>query len=144
MSRSIDPMESTETDSTRRQTTSLFVSGVCCSTEEATLRKILDTAIGRKQYTFNLVTCELAIAREVPERNVKSLLRRAGFDARSKQELVAEEPFWKRHGDGLRAVVAGILTAVSLVVEVAGFPAWLVRWRAFPKCSSAVLCSRRS
>jgi len=120
-------MESAETDAARRQTTSLFVSGVCCSTEEATLRKVLDSTIGRKKYTFNLVTCELAIAREVPERNVKNVLRRAGFDTRSKQDLVAEEPFWKRHGDGLRAVIAGILTAGGLVGEVAGFPEMFIR-----------------
>jgi Cd2+/Zn2+-exporting ATPase len=106
---------------------SLYVSGVCCSTEEGTLRKTLDQAIGPENYTFNLVTCELAINAEVPEGSLKSALRRAGFDARSTHELVAHEPFWTRHSDGVRAVAAALLTGTGMVGELADLPDGLIR-----------------
>ena len=111
-------MHSTVTfDSTERRK-SLYVSGVCCSTEETTLRKALNSAIGPGRYTFNLVTCELTVPPDVSVPLVTKTLRKAGFGARSRQELVAEEPFLKRHGNGLRVLAATVLTIAGVFFEI--------------------------
>jgi hypothetical protein len=42
----------------------LFVTGVCCSTEETLLRKRLDTLLGSGGFSFNQVTGELTLHRQ--------------------------------------------------------------------------------
>jgi len=46
-------------------TTAYIVGGVCCSTEERVLRKRLDAVVGKDRYTFNLVTGDLQVPRDV-------------------------------------------------------------------------------
>lgn len=103
--------------STHQQRKTYFVSGVCCSTEEALVRKTLDTLVGPEQYRFNSITCELSIPQSVDGAHVVQHLRQAGFGARSKQELNREEPFWTRHADAVVTAVAGTLAIAGFVIE---------------------------
>ena len=94
-----------------------FVAGVCCATEEAQVRKRLDTLIGPESYNFNSVTCELSIHVDVDEHNVIKHLREAGFIARRKSELQEEVTFWQRHKDTITTVAATIFAALGLALE---------------------------
>jgi Cd2+/Zn2+-exporting ATPase len=99
-----------------------LVGGICCSTEEAVLRKRLDADIG--VYRFNPVTSELAVPADVPRDRVVAAVRRAGFDARGRQEPGVEDSFWKRHSAAFFTVTAAVLTLAGALLEYTGtFPA---------------------
>ncbi len=94
-----------------------FVAGVCCATDEAQVRKRLDTLIGPESYNFNSVTCNLSIHVDVDGHNVIKHLREAGFVARRKSELQEEVTFWQRHKDTITTVAATIFAALGLALE---------------------------
>ncbi len=94
-----------------------FVSGVCCATEEAVLRKTLDATIGPNGYAFNAVTCELSMAHSAGNAHALQRLRDAGFSTRSKQELDQEEPFWTRHAGAVLTSIAVLLAAAGIIIE---------------------------
>ncbi len=99
------------------QQSTYLVGGICCSTEEAVLRKRLDADIGTGVYRFNPLTGELAVPADIPGDRVVALVRRAGFNARGKQEAAVEDSFWKRHSDAVFAVTAAILTIAGALLE---------------------------
>lgn len=94
-----------------------FVSGVCCTTEEAVLRKTLDELIDPEHYSFNSVTCELSIPRTIDDTLLLRRLREAGLGARSKQDLDREEPFWARHAHLIVTAVAAVLALAGIILE---------------------------
>ncbi len=106
----------------REERNIFVVAGVCCSTEEAVLRKSLDASLGPGEYEFSLLTCELSVGAGTDQRRVLAGVRRAGFQARLKQHIVGEERFWKRHADGVWTVGAAILMAGGLLGEHLGWP----------------------
>jgi hypothetical protein len=61
------------------------VSGVCCTSEKAVLRKRLDADLGAGTYRFNPVTGELRVAESAVPGQVVEAVRRAGFLVRQKQ-----------------------------------------------------------
>jgi Cd2+/Zn2+-exporting ATPase len=93
------------------------ISGVCCSTEEALLRKRLDAVVGPKRYTFHLVTCELVTAPEVQDETVMDALRAAGFGVRPTQSHTNEASFVQSHTTALVIVAAAALTVAGHLVE---------------------------
>jgi Zn2+/Cd2+-exporting ATPase len=127
------------------------VSGVCCATEEAVLRKRLDGAIGAAAYRFNVVTCELPVAGDVDSRKVETLVRQAGFQAREKRALVPEQGFVQRHRE---ALLTGGATGLFLLGAAGniGMPmtmlvyllaillgGWKILWKAFAALRTGVL-----
>lgn len=94
-----------------------LVSGVCCSTEEAVLRKVLDAGLGADTYVYNPVTCELAADAGINHPRVIAQVRRAGFDARLLQDPQPHQGFFGRHKAGMVTGVALALGAAGLVVE---------------------------
>lgn len=99
-----------------------FVSGVCCATEEAIVRKRLDALIGPECYTFNALTCELSVRQNVNDQKVVQHLREAGFDTRSKQELETELPFWERHAETALTGIGALFAATGMLLEYGGAP----------------------
>jgi len=86
-----------------------LVSGVCCSSEEAVLRKALDRSLGRGRYSFNPVSCELRVEAEVAGEKVIESLHAAGFGGKPAGEGRGGESFIERHGEGITAAAAGLL-----------------------------------
>ena len=102
-----------------------LVSGVCCSTEEAVLRKALDRASGAGTYEFNPVSCELRLAGAAAEPAVLEALRVAGFGARRRGAPARRETFLARHAEGLTALGAALLTAGGMLASGAA-ARWLL------------------
>ncbi|MGA9116828.1 MAG: heavy metal translocating P-type ATPase [Bacteroidota bacterium] len=98
--------------STRRP---LFVSGVCCSTEEAVVRKRLDAAAGRGCYDFHAGSGELFLASGADEVSVRRALRDAGFGVRSAADLEREGGFLERHGEAVRIGGAALLAGAGML-----------------------------
>jgi Cd2+/Zn2+-exporting ATPase len=96
-----------------------FVSGVCCSTEEAVVRKTLDGFLGRQGYRFNAVTGELTVHAAAEDGRVVRELRTAGFGARDRRTLQEEPSFLERHADGIWTGAAAALAAAGMIVEPA-------------------------
>ncbi|HUI09551.1 MAG TPA: cation-translocating P-type ATPase [Bacteroidota bacterium] len=94
-----------------------LVSGVCCSTEEAVLRKALDRTAGSGAWEFNPVSCELRLAPGAAEAHVLEALRVAGFGARRRGAPLAREPLLVRHAEGLTALCAALLTAGGMLTS---------------------------
>ena len=94
-----------------------LVSGVCCSTEEAVLRKALDRAAGAGGYEFNPVSCELRLGGAGAEAPVLEALRVAGFGARRRGAPPPRAPFLARHAEGLTALGAALLTAGGMLAS---------------------------
>jgi Cd2+/Zn2+-exporting ATPase len=109
-----------------------LIGGICCSTEEAVLRKRLDADIGTEVYRFNPVTSELTVSADISGDRVLAAVRRAGFDARGRQEPDAEDSFWKRHRDAFVTATAAGLTLVGAFLGSSG---------TFPTVSRGVLLS---
>ena len=103
------------------------VGGVCCSTEEGVLRRSLDGALGAGAYDFSLLTGELAVDAGVEETTVLRLVKRAGFQARSRRTLPPRTSFVQRHEAGLFAGAALALTIAGAIMEFAGAPDLLTR-----------------
>ena len=76
----------------RHATTTFVVTGVCCATEEAVLRKRLDAGIGRTRYSYNPVTCELRVPHGVPPAEVVAGVREAGFGIRERRAHYEARP----------------------------------------------------
>jgi Cd2+/Zn2+-exporting ATPase len=91
-----------------------IVSGVCCSTEEAVLRKSLDSSLGTSCYSFNPVSCELRVDTEIAGNRIIESLRTAGFSGKPKGTADAEGSFVERHGEGIAAAAAGLLGLAGL------------------------------
>jgi Zn2+/Cd2+-exporting ATPase len=106
-----------------------FVSGVCCATEEAVVRKTLDGMLGREGYRFNAATGELTVSAVAEDGRVARELRAAGFGVRDRRSLQHEPPFLERHADGLWTAAAAVLAAVGMLVGMsatAGTPSRLL------------------
>ena len=73
------------------------VGGVCCSTEEGVLRRSLDGTLGAGAYDFSLLTGDLAVDAGVEETTVLRLVKRAGFQARSRRVRPPQTSFFQRH-----------------------------------------------
>ena len=86
-----------------------LVSGVCCSTEEAVLRKWLDRELGAGRYDYNSVSCELRVESGVPASGVIASLRAAGFGGKESGEEESPEPFLRRHAQGITVAAAALL-----------------------------------
>lgn len=123
---------------------SFFVSGVCCATEEGVVRKHLDALVGKEGYTFNSLTYELRFRDASKSKVIAQQLDKAGFPARSKQELQQPQSFWERHRDGVTTGVATILAVTGMIGEQIGVAEVIVRgvlfsaivaggWRVFVK-----------
>jgi len=97
-----------------------YVSGICCSTEEAVMKKKLDATIGFESYSFNPVTSELSVEPTITSKEIARLLDAVGFSVRSKQELEQPEPFWKRHRDGILTTVSAVLLVIGLTLNGSG------------------------
>ena len=93
------------------EVTTYLVSGVCCATEEALLRRQLDAGIGPERYSYSPVTCELRVRGQVPHDSVSASVRAAGFGLRERQRRMPREPFLQRHG---RAILTGAAAAVAV------------------------------
>ncbi len=107
----------------QNQETRWVVGGVCCATEEQVLRKSLDGWIGRNGYAFNLLTGELTVRGTVRDRDLVTRLRHAGFEARRKTAVAPEEPFMRRHGDGVRTGIAALLAGGGMIADHLALPA---------------------
>lgn len=92
------------------------VSGVCCATEEAVLRKRLDGDLGAEAYRFNPLTGELRVTGDAEPAFVEQAVRRAGFSVRLKHALRTQERFLERHRDGVVAALASLLWAVGVLL----------------------------
>lgn len=97
--------------------TSLFVSGICCTSEETIVRKRLDAVVGHGRYSFNAATAELFIDKNVDAAIVAKELRAAGFGVRRRQEAHVHEPFIRRHQEGIVTLAAGLLAAAGIFLE---------------------------
>jgi Cd2+/Zn2+-exporting ATPase len=97
-----------------------IVSGVCCSTEEAVLRKSLDARLGKGRYEFILATCELAVEREIDERELARSVLRAGFTARAAQNHAPELSFWEKHQTGVFTGLASLLMIAGVLLGLDG------------------------
>lgn len=126
-----------------------FVSGVCCATEEALVRKQLDDLVGKDGYSFNPVSCELTVRARVESGAVIAQLRRAGFAARSSNEINEPESFLQRHGTGLWTAGGALLMAVGMLVDAVAMPEMISRalllsaiavggWRIFLKAARSL------
>jgi Cd2+/Zn2+-exporting ATPase len=104
-----------------------LVGGICCSTEETVLRKRLDADMGPGVYRFNPLTGELAVPANIPGDRVVAAVRRAGFDARGKQEPAPEDSFWKRHSDAFFTVTAAVMTLAGALLEYTEMPLLVAR-----------------
>jgi Cd2+/Zn2+-exporting ATPase len=82
---------------------------VCCSTEEAVLRKSLDRELGAGRYHYNSVSCELRVESGIPGSNVIAGLRAAGFGGKQSGEVESLEPFLRRHAGGITVAAAALL-----------------------------------
>ncbi|HEX9006914.1 MAG TPA: heavy metal translocating P-type ATPase [Bacteroidota bacterium] len=96
-----------------RNATTFVVTGVCCAMEEAVLRKRLDAGLGPARYSYNPVTCELRVPRNVPPAEVMAGVRQAGFGIRERHARTSPDPFLRRHRQALG-------TAAAAVVALAG------------------------
>jgi Zn2+/Cd2+-exporting ATPase len=94
-----------------------LVSGVCCSSEEAVVRKALNADLGGAHYTFSLITSELTIDESVEEGKLLRALRRAGFAARRKSVTPVQEPWLLRHRQALTVAVAGVFAIAGGIME---------------------------
>jgi Cd2+/Zn2+-exporting ATPase len=103
------------------------VGGVCCSTEEGVLRRSLDGGLGPRAYDFSLLTGELTVDALVEEATVLRLVRRAGFQARTRRALPPQRTFLQRHEAGLSAGLALLLTIAGALMEFSGAPDLPVR-----------------
>ena len=93
-----------------------LISGVCCSTEEAVLRKALDRSVGAGAYEFNPVSCELRLPAGAAGDSALAALRVAGFGARPGGGApLPREPFARRHAEALAALAAALLTAGGML-----------------------------
>ncbi|HMK38441.1 MAG TPA: hypothetical protein VK569_03815, partial [Bacteroidota bacterium] len=92
-----------------------LVSGVCCPAEEHVLRKALDRTLGGRRYSFNPVSGELRVERGIPEDRVLESLRGAGFSGKPRGTSDSEEPFLRRHREGITAAVSALLCVAGLV-----------------------------
>jgi Cd2+/Zn2+-exporting ATPase len=97
-----------------------IVAGVCCSTEEAVLRKRLDGSIGREAYTFNLVTSELSVQGDVDEARVMHQVRDAGFTARPVGSPAPHESFLERHRQGVITGTSALLLLAGVALQEFG------------------------
>lgn len=104
-----------------------FVSGVCCSTEEAVLRKKLDAAIGASVYSLNPVTCELTVSGHVSDEEVLRHVRSVGFGVQSRDELESGGSFWNRHRDALCTATAAAFTSTGILLETLSIPVYISR-----------------
>jgi Cd2+/Zn2+-exporting ATPase len=104
-----------------------LVSGVCCATEEALLRKRLNTDIGEGGYTFNLMTGELSLLAPVDEPALLRSLRGAGFTGRRLTFLTEHRSWFERHGVALWTAGAALFAAGGLVIQHSGGPDVLSR-----------------
>lgn len=102
--------------STSRKST-YYVSGICCSTEEAVMKKKLDATIGMDSYSFNPVTSELSVNPGVTSKEITRLLDAVGFSVRSKLELEQPEPFWERHREGILTTIGAAFLVVGLALD---------------------------
>jgi Cd2+/Zn2+-exporting ATPase len=96
---------------------SFVVSGVCCSTEEALVRKKLDLLVGSERYTFNPTTCELSVPPGITDAQLLRELRSAGFGARRKQAVEPEQSFRERNAEALFTAAATLLTIAGFLIE---------------------------
>jgi len=108
-------------DASRRK---FFVSGVCCGSEEAQVRKKLDSVLGPTGYEFNPVTCELSVFMAINDRELIRHIRDSGFNARTKQELEQEQSFWSRHAEGVSTGVAAMFALSGISLEMADPGTW--------------------
>jgi Cd2+/Zn2+-exporting ATPase len=92
-----------------------LVSGVCCSTEEAVLRKALDRSLGTGRYNFNPVSCELRVDDPVAGEGVIRTLRAAGFQGKPREDAGPGDSFLDRHGDGITAAIAAGLFLLAVL-----------------------------
>jgi Cd2+/Zn2+-exporting ATPase len=104
-----------------------LISGVCCSTEEAVLRRSLDRGLGKKRYHYNPTTCELHVPADVEHVRVLEQVRRAGFGARRSRDFAPEGTGWVRHRDAVVAGTAALLTAAGILLGHLGVPAEVLR-----------------
>jgi len=95
----------------------LFVSGVCCATEESLLRKKLDALVGPECYSFNQVTSELMIRGDTDVSKVMKELQAVGFGTRSKTVPLENMSLWQSHADALSNGVAAIFAIAGIVLE---------------------------
>ncbi|MBM2840002.1 MAG: cadA, partial [Bacteroidetes bacterium] len=127
----------------------LFVSGVCCSTEEAVVRKHLNALTGPDGYVFNAVTCELRLRDGTKTREATHILTKSGFPTRSKREIGQSQSFWERHGQGVLTSAAAVLAVTGIVGGQADAPVEFVRslflsaiviggWRVFIKAWKSI------
>jgi Cd2+/Zn2+-exporting ATPase len=130
-------------------TQTLFVSGVCCATEEAIVRKHLNALAGPDGYTFNPLTCELRLHDATKTDVIARMLTKSGFATRSKRELGQPQSFWDRHGNGVLTGTAALLAVTGIAGEQMETSVEIVRglllsaiviagWRVFVKAWKSV------
>ncbi len=91
------------------------VNGVCCATEEMTLKKHLDRRIGADKYRFNRVTCELRVLENVDVQRVVDGVRDAGFEAKAPEQQL-KEPFIQQHGQTVTTIGAALLGSAGALL----------------------------
>ncbi len=98
----------------------LFISGVCCATEEVLLRKKLDARFGPRGYSFNQVTRELVLPRVTDVSSLNRELQAIGFGACSQEELPKAQTFRQRHANAFAITSAAVLAVAGIVLEETG------------------------
>ena len=130
-------------------TQTLFVSGVCCATEEAIVRKHLDALAGVNEYRFNPLTCELRLHDATKSGEAMRMLTKSGFPTRSKRALGQPQSFSDLHGNAVLTSAATVLAVTGIVGEQMEVPVGIVRglllcaiviggWRVFVKAWKSV------
>lgn len=97
-----------------------YVSGVCCATEEAIIRKRMKSLAGENGYRFNPVTCQLAVNADVSADGIIRELRDAGFGVRRAQDVHTDQSFLRRHALALSTAAAMMLGATGILLEQSG------------------------
>jgi Cd2+/Zn2+-exporting ATPase len=126
-----------------------FVSGVCCSTEEALLRKKVDSVLGGRRYTFNALTNELVVPAGVDETALTATLGAAGFGVRNTREVRPGGTFWQRHAEALVIGISAVLALAGAAAQYQDMPGGLYRtlflgsivlggWKIFRKAFGAL------
>lgn len=126
-----------------------YVSGICCASEEALLRKKLNSLVGEGRYRYHPMTGELVVEKRVEEEALRRVMTRAGFGIRNSRDTKDKRSFWERQREAILVACAALLAIGGIVAQEAAVPLLLARgallgsiivggWNVFPKAWSAI------
>jgi Zn2+/Cd2+-exporting ATPase len=98
----------------RKPYSTFLIKGLCCSDEEAVLRKRLSKHPGIQDMKFNLVAQKLYVQHTAKDDEILKEIRAAGFKADTAQTLIEDRPFLERHSQTIFTTASGLLWAAGL------------------------------